>query len=207
MTLMLSGTLGVVAQEAKPVDNPASWISTDDYPAAALREGMEGTTAVQMSISAEGDVTGCTVTATSGHPILDDLTCNLLSLRAKYAPAKDRNGRAMASQDDRRVHWRMPYDADGNPIRNPRPQPFAMTVDFEINEDGEMENCQTRWQSGATSHDYCEEFPDLIEPFVDDEGQPVRKRITLRNSLTVEDIVEDGGAASPAPSTQTPPPN
>lgn len=194
---MLSGTLGVVAQEARPLTNPGTWIGTDDYPAAALRGDMEGITSVQLSISAEGNVTGCTVTVSSGHSILDDLACNLLTLRARYAPAKDRNGRAMASQDNQRIRWRIPY------ARQPHPHPFAMIVDFEVNEDGEMENCQTRWQSGAVDKDYCEAFPDSIEPFVDDEGKPVRKRVTLRNSLTVE----DADVTSKGPSTQTPPPN
>lgn len=192
LALLLSGTVNVVAQEARPIGNPGLWITTDDYPAAALQGDMQGVTAVQMSISADGAVTGCTVTLSSGHPILDDLTCNLLRMRAHYEPAKDRRGRAIASQTDKRVRWQLP-DEEEVP-RQPTPFPFAVIVDFDVNEQGKSENCKTRWQVGLPSEmDYCSQIEQSpVEPFRNDKGVPIRKHVTYRTSIAIEDAPDAG---------------
>jgi len=205
---MLSGALNLVAQEARPLGNPAMWITTEDYPAAALRGEMEGVTGVQMSISAEGQVTGCTVTLSSGHPILDDLTCNLLRMRGRYEPAKDSHGQAIASQDNRRVRWQMPPDAAGGALAM-HPQPFAMIVDFDVNERGEVENCTTRWQSGVgAGPGFCDGASGTrMQPFLNDKGEPVRKHLVYRTSMTIEDAAGAGEVPDAAASSATPQPN
>lgn len=195
--LMLSAVANIVAQEAKPVGNSMMWVTTEDYPAVALREGMEGVSAVQLSISADGAVSGCSVTASSGHRILDDLTCNLLKLRGQFDPARDRRGRAMASQYDQRVRWQLPKD--GDVPRLPAPQPFSMVADFDVSETGAIENCRTLWQAAPPgAPDFCAGRDGArMEPFRDAAGKAVRRRVIFRTSVVIEDSVDQNPAARP----------
>ncbi|ARS26725.1 energy transducer TonB [Sphingomonas sp. KC8] len=195
--LMLSAVANIAVQEAKPVGNSMMWVTTEDYPAVALREGMEGASAVQLSISAEGAVTGCSVTASSGHRILDDLTCNLLKLRGQFDPAKDRRGRAMASQYDQRVRWQLPKD--GDLARQPAPQPFSMVADFDVSETGEIENCRTSWQTALPgAPDFCAGRNSVpMVPFRDATGKAVRRHVIFRSSVTIEDSVDPNPTAHP----------
>ena len=66
--------------------------SADDYPAAAQSAGAEGTAVAQLSIGADGRVTGCTLTRSTGNGSLDSATCSILRRRAKFVPARDSNG-------------------------------------------------------------------------------------------------------------------
>lgn len=97
-----------VAAPATPRGNPASWVTTDDYPSRALREEREGVTAVAFEITADGRVENCRVTSSSGSSDLDEATCRNLTRRARYKPAQSADGSPMTSTDTRRVRWQMP---------------------------------------------------------------------------------------------------
>ena len=56
----------------RPVTNPGGWVTTDDYPAAALRDEHEGITGFRLSIAPDGLPRRCAVTSSSGHAELDD---------------------------------------------------------------------------------------------------------------------------------------
>jgi TonB family protein len=71
--------------------------SDDDYPAEALRDGDQGTVQAKLLIDADGRVTACAIIRSSGHQSLDDTTCRILQRRARFLPARDRNGRPIAS--------------------------------------------------------------------------------------------------------------
>jgi TonB family protein len=94
-----------------PASYPGLWVTTDDYPLAALREERAGTTGVELSIDTEGKVTKCFVTLSSGSPDLDDTTCALLTLRARFYPAQDKKGNKIAGLHRKSVRWVIPdYD-------------------------------------------------------------------------------------------------
>lgn len=82
-------------------------ISNDDYPAAAIRAGAEGTTRVSLSIGPDGRVHSCTVTGSSGHTSLDSTTCSLAQRRYRFQPAI-RNGQPVASTYSQSVRWSLP---------------------------------------------------------------------------------------------------
>lgn len=87
---------------------PETWIVADDYPAAALRAGAEGVSAVRWDITAEGKAENCTVTTSSGSADLDQAACARIVERARYVPALDRKGRPTRSFATRRVRWQIP---------------------------------------------------------------------------------------------------
>ena len=94
----------------KPKGDPGGWLTTDDYPPAALRAGKEGRTRFRLDVAADGKVIGCTVVSSSGSDELDQTACRVLLRRARFAPAKNVGGQAMASSYSSSVLWRLPKD-------------------------------------------------------------------------------------------------
>jgi periplasmic protein TonB len=96
------------ARPARAQGDRGRWIGADDYPAAALRDGSEGTVAISVSLDAGGRVRACEVTASSGQALLDRATCGLYAKRARYAPALDEAGNPIGATVRDRVTWRLP---------------------------------------------------------------------------------------------------
>lgn len=98
------------AAPVKPRGNPANWLTTDDYPPAALRAGEAGRTKFRLTIGVDGQVTGCSIVVSSGFGELDQTACRLLQRRGRFAPAKNAAGVAIASTYTSSVLWRLPQD-------------------------------------------------------------------------------------------------
>jgi protein TonB len=90
---------------ARPLGDPGAWIRPEDYPWLALREGWRGTTRLHLVIDADGHVTGCTVTASSGHDALDAVACDRVTRRARFSPARDSKGAPREGVYDNAIHW------------------------------------------------------------------------------------------------------
>lgn len=56
------------------------------YPPRALAAHEEGAVGFTVTLDGKGDVTGCQVTHSSGHPLLDQETCQLIALHAQFKP-------------------------------------------------------------------------------------------------------------------------
>jgi TonB family protein len=97
---------------SRPID-ANYWITTDDYPAAALRAELEGEVTVAYAVSAEGRVTDCTIVRSSGVPVLDSTTCMLITTRARYSPARDHAGRPVSDSHIQRIVWTLPAEMPG----------------------------------------------------------------------------------------------
>lgn len=97
-----------LAVPAKPRGNPGGWVTNDDYPSSAMREGVQGVTGFRLDIGADGRATNCTVTSSSGSSLLDDTACRLLIRRARFTPAKDSDGNPMTASYSNRVRWQIP---------------------------------------------------------------------------------------------------
>jgi protein TonB len=96
------------AQVARPPVQSTGLITSDDYPAAALRAEEQGAVTVEMAVSADGRVTGCSVRVSSGSSRLDSATCALAVRRFRFTPAADARGRPVAGTASRTVVWRIP---------------------------------------------------------------------------------------------------
>jgi protein TonB len=85
-----------------------SLFSADDYPASAQAAGAEGTAQATLTIGADGRVTGCSLTKSTGNGALDAATCNILRRRAKFIPARDSNGNATSDTiQTPTITWRL----------------------------------------------------------------------------------------------------
>ena len=80
-------------------------IKASDYPADALAAHADGTTGVEISVSAQGRPTQCSVAQSSGSRSLDSATCRLVMQRFRFRPAHDGTGRAVAGGIDFDQKW------------------------------------------------------------------------------------------------------
>lgn len=96
------------ASGASPRGNPGSWATPNDYPARALREERAGTTRFRVSIGPDGRVTDCQITGSSGHADLDEATCKNVTRRARFKPALDAAGNAIADSYSNAIRWEIP---------------------------------------------------------------------------------------------------
>ncbi|WP_156841811.1 energy transducer TonB [Novosphingobium aquimarinum] len=93
---------------ARPKNAASGWVSTDDYPASALRRGEQGTVRFELTVSANGKVEACRVIASSGSSTLDAATCKFVSARARFEPATDANGARATGSYSSAVTWVIP---------------------------------------------------------------------------------------------------
>ena len=95
-------------KDPTPRGNAGRWVTTNDYPSRSLREEEEGVTTVTLSVDANGRVTNCRISGSSGHPRLDEATCNNMQRRARFNPATDGNGNATSGSYTQSVRWQIP---------------------------------------------------------------------------------------------------
>lgn len=99
-----------ISQAAGARGDPAQWVTTDDYPPAALREERQGVSKLTWQINEQGRVENCQVVSSSGSPDLDEAACRLIVRRGKYTPAKDQNGNPIRTSSGRTVRWQIPKE-------------------------------------------------------------------------------------------------
>jgi protein TonB len=89
--------------------NERSWASRiqENYPARALREEIEGTVGVRVSVTPDGRATGCSVTASSGSDILDAAACSGMERYARFEPALDNDGNPTTGSYSTRVTYKL----------------------------------------------------------------------------------------------------
>jgi protein TonB len=79
----------------------ARWLSggidASDYPDVAYRARRGGTVHLRFTVAPSGRVSDCAVTRSSGSRELDDVTCRLIIRRFRYRPARNAEGRPIAS--------------------------------------------------------------------------------------------------------------
>jgi protein TonB len=98
------------AKGAIPRGQPGDWVTTEDYPARALREERAGTTRFHMTVGTNGKATDCQITGSSGSPDLDEATCTYATRRAKFTPATDTEGQPTTGSFNGSVRWVIPKD-------------------------------------------------------------------------------------------------
>lgn len=89
--------------------NERSWVARiiENYPPRAAREELEGTVGVRVTVNTEGRATGCTVTSSSGHGILDDSACKDVERYARFDPALDDAGNPISASWSTRITYKL----------------------------------------------------------------------------------------------------
>jgi len=94
--------------EQQAARNAINWqVFEKLYPARALAAHEEGAVGFVVTLDNKGDVTNCQVTHSSGHPLLDQETCNIVTLHAVFnadpglSPSQSRTHEGM-------IAWKLP---------------------------------------------------------------------------------------------------
>jgi TonB family protein len=110
--IALAAALPAMAQDEPapkpvPIGNPGAWIPMEAYPPAAKASAEEGRVAFTLDVDNAGHVNVCKVTTSSGSPLLDDTTCNLMTANGRFTPPKDKKGKPVESRWSSSVRWKL----------------------------------------------------------------------------------------------------
>jgi protein TonB len=112
MILLFAFAAAAMAQAGEPAASPRggrpSYTSSVEYPPEALRRGEQGRVEFQLTVSPEGRVSACQVTRSSGSAVLDRATCEIMRTRARFNPARDDLGNAVADTVRSSMNWVLP---------------------------------------------------------------------------------------------------
>ena len=98
-----------VAQTAEQsARNATNWdVFQKLYPRRAIAAREEGAVGFTVTLNNKGDVTGCQVTHSSGHPLLDAETCRIITLNAVFKPDPTL-GPSQTKTSEGVINWRLP---------------------------------------------------------------------------------------------------
>lgn len=164
-----------VPADPVPISDPASWMTSIDYPPTALRDRREGRTEFEAVVDSNGRVTDCRVIATSGASDFDDTTCRLVRRRARFRPAFGAEGKPVIGTYRNMVVWQLPTV--------PKIEPHSAQFAFVVGTDGYISDCRVVSMTGKVpaallANNPCA-APVRYEPYRDADGNPVRKQVTL----------------------------
>jgi TonB family protein len=85
--------------------NPGRFFGPNDYPSGARRIGAQGRVVAIGTVATDGHVEACVVAESSGNAALDETTCRIMRDKVHFTPARDKDGKAMASHYVMPVRW------------------------------------------------------------------------------------------------------
>ena len=111
---LFSATI-LIGQQAVGADQPSkaerdrqmSEIVFQNYPPRALAAGEEGPVFFTVTLDKDAHPMRCQVTHGSGHPLLDEETCDLIVQHAVFGKSRDANGK-LVSVAEGVVNWTLP---------------------------------------------------------------------------------------------------
>ena len=172
----------------RPASNPETWVTVSDYPVSSMHDNETGTVRFVVMYDRTGTPTKCEITASSGHPMLDNTTCNLMIVRARFIPGK-RDGEPQPGRYASTVNWILPEEKLAA-----LPTQERAEMNYIIAIDGSVANCQWKGLDGRVRTIPSENevvpcpagktFAVPIGP----SGKPVARRVTLTYTTKVEDV-------------------
>lgn len=92
----------------EPVPVNRLWISGSDYRSSMISAGVEGRVGFRLAVNTAGRADSCEIAESSGNAELDELTCTLVSRRARFRPAIDEGGNEVTGVFEGSVNWTIP---------------------------------------------------------------------------------------------------
>jgi protein TonB len=126
--LLLLALLGAATPAlAGPPDEAAlrdarNWdVMLNQYPPRARAAGEQGRVGFRVTLDREGYASACEVIRSSGHPRLDEETCQLIMTRGEFKGIRDANGRRVNAVVEGVLNWKLP----GGASNQARPRTIA----------------------------------------------------------------------------------
>jgi TonB family protein len=168
-----------------PTGNPGLWVTTNDYPTAALREEREGTVAFSLTIGRNGRVSACEITSSSGSADLDSAACSLIAQRARFTPARNTQGKAQAGRYANRVRWQIPTKGENVAMNFPIPKQGQVSFSFSVDENGKPSDCK---MSGSPTPEGARTPCDAgvtFQPYYNNKGERVKVKVETSQTVSV----------------------
>lgn len=80
------------SRRATPSNYPGNWVSSDDYPLRALKRRQDGIVQFRLDLDEAGKILNCHILSRTNPDEFADLSCRLLTRRARFEPALDAAG-------------------------------------------------------------------------------------------------------------------
>jgi TonB family protein len=191
--LAFLGTTAAFAQDGEtmpplPIGDQASWFPQNVYPAEAKRAYQQGKVAVKLSLDKNGKPTSCAVVLSSGFEALDSRTCELALANARFNPARDASGKAVASTyTSRNVVWRLDGDDNIIDLSNGPTNLTIVNVEYEVDARGRGVTCKGLGGSPQTP-DPCAKFVPgaQLSPLLVSKVKPVSGKVTFTTVMRVD---------------------
>jgi TonB family protein len=124
--LLMILPLIVLSAEAPAAPPPPTQgiVAWTDYPQGALDRNEQGSVYFEVIVSPEGRVDSCKILISSRYKDLDEAACRIVTVRARFAPAKDEGGRSIYGAYRQVINWRI-NSAGSPPIIGPD---FDLTI-------------------------------------------------------------------------------
>jgi TonB family protein len=97
-----------LSREVTTISNPGTWMTDDDYPLSARFRGQQGVVEFRLSVDETGKPIACHIQQSTRPPEFDETVCRTIMKRARFAPALDKDGRALTSFYRNTVVFQMP---------------------------------------------------------------------------------------------------
>lgn len=91
----------------KPATPSSEWIRQSAYPADLAKEGRQAIITARLMIDATGAITDCKILEDFGEPRFAKISCDQITARAHFEPARDANGQPVASYYVDRINWKV----------------------------------------------------------------------------------------------------
>jgi TonB family protein len=98
-----------LSRNALPINNPGSWLTSEDYPRNLLRKGVRGIVNFRLIVDDKGGVESCHIQRSTRPVGFDEAVCKIISDRAKFEPALDDKGQGIKSFYSNSVIFNIPY--------------------------------------------------------------------------------------------------
>ena len=166
-----------------------------NYPPGALARGEQGAVYFLVALDKDAHATSCKVTYGSGHPLLDEETCDLIVQHAVFNKLKDANGRVTRETQEGVVYWRIP----GAP--EPSVEPVQLTAASAPDE----RICKRQLRTGSladfqrtcmTAAEWSRQADDMKQMYADIQG---KKGLTGCDFGGVGEANHPGDPPTPAP--------
>lgn len=92
-------------QRARPLTKAQDWIKYSDFPKGAIRHEHNGLVEFRLDVDSTGKVAGCHILQRTNPDEFADLSCKLLTKRASFSPALDKDGKPVKSFYINKVVW------------------------------------------------------------------------------------------------------
>ena len=188
----------------RAASDETTWVTTEDYPEEAWRQGFVGVSHVRLAVDIHGTVSDCVVIKTSGTADLDTAACTALRARARFTPARDARGRAIAGTYTKRVRWQIPgrgYLAGFAPLHTIAE---GVIVRIHMRADRSFGECNVLSVYGGAAEEsdraqQCERMPPMVNEALGQIVMPPEGMwLEFRQQFTAYRERPDWGAAGPA---------